>query len=205
MVVTGLAYIQWLPWQHATCTPLNTLSHHRILDSRTLPLHQQSVSPSLDNALEMDTSYLSQQVNSSIGQLHGLFDEIGVPNHEREARESEVRRCAHRRERRPDRLTITAVRGSLGSAEQPGAARHGREEGPRRRGQEDHHNNPADGGVARRLKTPPRPGRRRIQNHIPSYAVFAMAAREANTDQPPPQGTLCRSKECVLPTRTSCS
>lgn len=39
----------------------------------------------------MDTSYLAQQVNSSIGQLHGLFDEIGVPNHEREARESEVR------------------------------------------------------------------------------------------------------------------
>ena len=38
----------------------------------------------------MDTSYLAQQVNSSIGQLHGLFDEIGVPNHEREARESEV-------------------------------------------------------------------------------------------------------------------
>lgn len=38
----------------------------------------------------MNTSYLAQQVNSSIGQLHGLFDEIGVPNHEREARESEV-------------------------------------------------------------------------------------------------------------------
>jgi Ase1/PRC1/MAP65 family protein len=40
----------------------------------------------------MDPSYLSQQVNTIIGQLHGLFDEIGVPNHEREARESEVRR-----------------------------------------------------------------------------------------------------------------
>lgn len=38
----------------------------------------------------MDTSYLAQQVNSSIGQLHGLFDEIGVPNHEREQREAEV-------------------------------------------------------------------------------------------------------------------
>jgi protein regulator of cytokinesis 1 len=38
----------------------------------------------------MDTSYLAQQVNASIGQLHGLFDEIGVPNHEREAREEEV-------------------------------------------------------------------------------------------------------------------
>lgn len=39
----------------------------------------------------MDTSYLAQQVNTIIGQLHGLFDEIGVPNHDREAREEEVR------------------------------------------------------------------------------------------------------------------
>lgn len=38
----------------------------------------------------MDTSYLAQQVNTIIGQLHGLFDEIGVPNHERDTRESEV-------------------------------------------------------------------------------------------------------------------
>ncbi len=38
----------------------------------------------------MDTSYLSQQVSTIIGQLHGLFDEIGVPNHERETREAEV-------------------------------------------------------------------------------------------------------------------
>lgn len=38
----------------------------------------------------MDTSYLSSQVATIIGQLHGLFDEIGVPSHEREARESEV-------------------------------------------------------------------------------------------------------------------
>lgn len=38
----------------------------------------------------MDTSYLAQQVNTIIGQLHGLFDEIGVPNHERETREAEV-------------------------------------------------------------------------------------------------------------------
>lgn len=41
----------------------------------------------------MDTSYLSQQVNTIIGQLHGLFDEIGVPNHDREAREADVRCC----------------------------------------------------------------------------------------------------------------
>lgn len=38
----------------------------------------------------MDASYLSQQVNTIIGQLHGLFDEIGVSNHERERREEEV-------------------------------------------------------------------------------------------------------------------
>ncbi|KAK4241885.1 anaphase spindle elongation protein 1 [Achaetomium macrosporum] len=38
----------------------------------------------------MDTSYLAQQVNTIIGQLHGLFDEIGVPNHDREAREAEL-------------------------------------------------------------------------------------------------------------------
>ncbi|KAM3528209.1 hypothetical protein MY4038_005988 [Beauveria bassiana] len=38
----------------------------------------------------MDTSYLAQQVNSSIGQLHSLFDEIGVATHERQARESEL-------------------------------------------------------------------------------------------------------------------
>lgn len=44
----------------------------------------------------MDSSYLAQQVSSSIGQLHGLFDEIGVPNHEREAREEEVSPYSHR-------------------------------------------------------------------------------------------------------------
>lgn len=38
----------------------------------------------------MDTSYLATQVSTIIGQLHGLFDEIGVPAHERESRESEV-------------------------------------------------------------------------------------------------------------------
>lgn len=39
----------------------------------------------------MDTSYLSQQVTTIINQLHGYFDEIGVPSHERDSRESEVR------------------------------------------------------------------------------------------------------------------
>ncbi|KAK4152069.1 microtubule associated protein-domain-containing protein [Chaetomidium leptoderma] len=38
----------------------------------------------------MDTSYLAQQVNTIIGQLHGLFDEIGVPSHDRESREEEL-------------------------------------------------------------------------------------------------------------------
>ena len=38
----------------------------------------------------MDSSYLSSQVSTIIGQLHGLFDEIGVPSHDRESRESEV-------------------------------------------------------------------------------------------------------------------
>ena len=38
----------------------------------------------------MDSSYLTNQVSTIIAQLHGLFDEIGVPNHERESKESEV-------------------------------------------------------------------------------------------------------------------
>ncbi|TKA76705.1 hypothetical protein B0A55_03935 [Friedmanniomyces simplex] len=38
----------------------------------------------------MDTSYLSQQVTTIIERLHGFFDEIGVPSHERDSRESEL-------------------------------------------------------------------------------------------------------------------
>jgi protein regulator of cytokinesis 1 len=38
----------------------------------------------------MDTGYLASQVTAIIGQLHGLFDDIGVPNHDREQREAEV-------------------------------------------------------------------------------------------------------------------
>ncbi|KAI1108098.1 microtubule associated protein-domain-containing protein [Nemania sp. NC0429] len=38
----------------------------------------------------MDASYLSQQVNTIIGQLHGLFDEIGVASHDRDHREEEL-------------------------------------------------------------------------------------------------------------------
>lgn len=55
----------------------------------------------------MDTSYLAQQVNTIIGQLHGLFDEIGVPNHERETREAEVW---------PDRLAMEPIFESPSSA-----------------------------------------------------------------------------------------
>jgi hypothetical protein len=38
----------------------------------------------------MDTSYLSQQVSTIITKLHGLYDEMGVPTQERDARDSEV-------------------------------------------------------------------------------------------------------------------
>ncbi|KAL9103090.1 MAG: hypothetical protein Q9163_001830 [Psora crenata] len=38
----------------------------------------------------METSYLSTQVSAIISQLHGLFDEIGLPNHERELKESQL-------------------------------------------------------------------------------------------------------------------
>lgn len=41
-------------------------------------------------AMAIDTGYLTTQVTSIISQLHGLFDEIGVPSHERESREQEV-------------------------------------------------------------------------------------------------------------------
>lgn len=41
--------------------------------------------------MSVDTGYLTTQVNNIIGQLHGIFDAIGVPSHERETRETEVR------------------------------------------------------------------------------------------------------------------
>lgn len=40
--------------------------------------------------MTVDTSYLTTQVNNIVSQLHGVFDEIGVPSHERETREAEV-------------------------------------------------------------------------------------------------------------------
>jgi hypothetical protein len=66
----------------------------------------------------MDTSYLAQQVTTIIGQLHGLFDEIGVASHERDSREAEVR--AHAMQPGPQRmLTRAALLGALGDAPQP--------------------------------------------------------------------------------------
>lgn len=40
--------------------------------------------------MAVDTSYLTTQVNNIVAELHGIFDDIGVPNHERESREAEV-------------------------------------------------------------------------------------------------------------------
>ena len=39
----------------------------------------------------MDPGYLTTQIITIIGQLHGIFDEIGIPHSEREAKETEVR------------------------------------------------------------------------------------------------------------------
>ncbi len=100
----------------------------------------------------MDTSYLAQQVNTIVGQLHGLFDEIGVPNHERDAREEEVRGAlsSHHDLHLPPSLMMsvalpwpaccpltllcarspmTALRSALRCPAQPGPSRDGREEG----------------------------------------------------------------------------
>lgn len=38
----------------------------------------------------MDTNGLISQVSTIIRQLNGLFDEIGVPDHERDSRELDV-------------------------------------------------------------------------------------------------------------------
>ncbi|EAW14484.1 putative microtubule associated protein (Ase1) [Aspergillus clavatus NRRL 1] len=40
--------------------------------------------------MAVDTSYLTTQVNNIVSQLHGIFDDIGVPSHERETREAEL-------------------------------------------------------------------------------------------------------------------
>ena len=54
----------------------------------------------------MDTSYLTSQVSTIIGQLHGLFDDIGVPNHERESRESEVSYKCHQSSKYPNMYDV---------------------------------------------------------------------------------------------------
>lgn len=40
--------------------------------------------------MAVDTSYLTSQVNNIVEQLHGIYDEIGVPARERDSREAEV-------------------------------------------------------------------------------------------------------------------
>ncbi|RAL04779.1 putative microtubule associated protein (Ase1) [Aspergillus ibericus CBS 121593] len=40
--------------------------------------------------MAVDTSYLTTQVNNIVAQLHGIYDDIGVPNHERDSREAEL-------------------------------------------------------------------------------------------------------------------
>jgi protein regulator of cytokinesis 1 len=40
--------------------------------------------------MAVDTSYLTSQVNNIVQQLHGIFDQIGVPTRERDSREAEV-------------------------------------------------------------------------------------------------------------------
>jgi protein regulator of cytokinesis 1 len=40
--------------------------------------------------MAVDASFLTTQVNNIVTQLHSIFDDIGVPNHERESREAEV-------------------------------------------------------------------------------------------------------------------
>ena len=43
----------------------------------------------------MDTNHLTTQVTTIIGQLHAIFDDIGLQTHERESREAEVSHRAH--------------------------------------------------------------------------------------------------------------
>ncbi|KAF7505552.1 hypothetical protein GJ744_000632 [Endocarpon pusillum] len=40
--------------------------------------------------MAMDTSYLTTQVTTIISQLHGIFDEIGIPRNERDSKETEL-------------------------------------------------------------------------------------------------------------------
>jgi protein regulator of cytokinesis 1 len=83
----------------------------------------------------MDTSYLSQQVTTIIERLHGFFDEIGVPSHERDSRESEVS-CARApkpmvgtlpQNKNSHIMIITAILRPLRNPSQPAQHRRQRE------------------------------------------------------------------------------
>ena len=70
----------------------------------------------------MDTGYLTTQVATIIGQLHALFDEIGVPKQDRESRESEVSLYIIPK---VTLLTLTkAFHGSFGDITQPFTSSH---------------------------------------------------------------------------------
>lgn len=45
--------------------------------------------------MAVDTSYLTTQVNNIVEQLHGIFDDIGVPARERDSREAEVSKMSN--------------------------------------------------------------------------------------------------------------
>lgn len=102
----------------------------------------------------MDASYLSEKVTAIIGQLHGLFDEIGVANHEREVREAQVGTV-------PSTTgtgladAILVIHGSVRDAARQSAPRDFREEEHGRRGSEDNYGNPSDGNITRRQPHPP--------------------------------------------------
>ena len=68
----------------------------------------------------MDTSYLTSQVATIIGQLHGLFDEIGVPSHERESREADVRLAHQPRYKTAEANLAIAICRALGDITEPG-------------------------------------------------------------------------------------
>ena len=68
----------------------------------------------------MDTSYLTSQVATIIGQLHGLFDEIGVPSHERESREAEARLAHPPPYKIVEADLAIAVRRAFGNITEPG-------------------------------------------------------------------------------------
>jgi hypothetical protein len=74
---------------------VNVLKAKHLLTRRALGVCAIDNTAGRPAPVTMDTSYLAQQVTTIIGQLHGLFDEIGVPSHERDTREAEVRYARH--------------------------------------------------------------------------------------------------------------